>query len=75
MLSLESLHRGNSNEYTQHTIFQYIKENQLKSSQLNRYWIFPKELKDELETAVVNEPSVFEPLLFYCMHRNLTLSV
>ena len=25
-----------------------------------------KGLKKELETAVVNEPSVFEPLKFYC---------
>ena len=27
---------------------------------------FPKELKNEFETAVVNEPSVFEPMKFYC---------
>ena len=27
---------------------------------------FPKGLKIEFETAVVNEPSVFEPLKFYC---------
>ena len=25
-----------------------------------------KGLKDEFETAMVNEPSVFEPLKFYC---------
>ena len=29
---------------------------------------FSKGLKNEFETAVVNEPSVFEPLKFYCMH-------
>ena len=29
-------------------------------------WKFSKGLKIELETAVVNEPSVFEPLKFYC---------
>ena len=28
---------------------------------------FPKGLKNEFETAVVNEPSVFEPLKFYCI--------
>ena len=28
---------------------------------------FSKELKNESETAVVNEPSVFEPLKFYCI--------
>ena len=25
-------------------------------------------LKNEFETAVVNEPSVFEPLKFYCIY-------
>ena len=28
---------------------------------------FSKGLKSEFETAVVNEPSVFEPLKFYCI--------
>ena len=27
---------------------------------------FSKGLKNEFETAVVNEPSMFEPLKFYC---------
>ena len=27
---------------------------------------FSKGLKNEFETAMVNEPSVFEPLKFYC---------
>ena len=27
---------------------------------------FSKGLKNEFETAVVNKPSVFEPLTFYC---------
>ena len=30
-------------------------------------WVFFLELKNEFETAVVNEPSVFEPLKFYCI--------
>ena len=30
--------------------------------QICSYWIFSKGLKDEFETAVVNEPSVFEHL-------------
>ena len=29
---------------------------------------FSKGLKNEFETAVVNEPSVFEPLKFYCIY-------
>ena len=28
---------------------------------------FSKELQNEFETAVVVEPSVFEPMEFYCM--------
>ena len=29
-------------------------------------WFFSKGLKNEFETTVVNESSVFEPLKFYC---------
>ena len=32
-------------------------------------------LKHEFETAMVNEPSVFEPLKFYCMLYGLVISV
>ena len=28
--------------------------------------IFPQGLKNEFDSAVVNEPSVFEPMKFYC---------
>ena len=47
--------------------FQYIKENKLKLFQICSYWIFSKELKDKFETVEVKEPSVFEPLKFYCI--------
>ena len=30
---------------------------------------FSKGLKNEFETEVVNEPSVFEPLKFYCIEN------
>ena len=46
--------------------FQYIKENQFKFSQICGYRIFSKGLKNEFETGMVNEPTVFEPLKFYC---------
>ena len=68
MLSLESPHRGNFNEYTQYTIFSIKKKITLyypKSTPMG----FSKGLKNEFETAVVNEPSVFEPLKFYCKGR------
>ena len=61
MFSLESPHRGDKIYH-----FQYKKENHLKLSQICSYGIFSKGLKDEFERAVVNEPSVFEPLKFYC---------
>ena len=71
MFSLESPHRGDSSEYTQFT-FQVKKENQRKLSYICNYRIFSKGLKNEFETAVVNEPSVFEPLKFYCISLILT---
>ena len=36
---------------------------------------FSKGPKNEFETAVVNEPSVFEPLKFYCISRFHTLAL
>ena len=49
------------------------KENHSKLSQLCSYGIFSKGLKNEFETAVVNEPSVFEPLKFYCICININI--
>ena len=64
VFSLESSQRGNSNEYTQYTIFNIKKKITLSISNL-QLCFFSKGLKNEFETAVVNEPSVFEPLKFY----------
>ena len=38
-----------------------------KLSQICSYGICSKGPKNEFETTVVNEPSVFEPLKFYCI--------
>ena len=46
--------------------FSYEQEKHHKLSQICRYGLFSKGLKNEFETAVVNEPSEFEPLKFYC---------
>ena len=69
MFSLESPHRGESNEYTQYTIFNIKQKQQLslncpKSAAMG---FFSKGLKNNLETAMVNERSVFEPLNIYCI--------
>ena len=42
------------------------KENHPKLSQICNYGICSKGPKKEFETPVVNEPSVFESLKFYC---------
>ena len=68
VFSLESPHRGDSNEYTQYTIFNIKKENHPKLSQICSYVIFSKGLKNKFETAMVNEPLAFEPLKFYCIN-------
>ena len=66
MFSLESPYRGDSNEYTQFTIFNIKKKITLKDLYICSYGIFSKGPKNEFETAVINEPSVFEPLKFHC---------
>ena len=70
MFSLESPHQGDSNEYTQHTIFNIKRRKKPKKNHLIilslLLWDFSKGLKNKFETAVV-EPSVFEPLKLYCI--------
>ena len=66
VFSLKSPQRGDSNDNIQNTISQYEKNHPILS-QICNCGICSKGLKNEFETAVVNEPSVFEPLKFYCM--------
>ena len=67
MFSLESPHRSDSNEYTQYTISQYEKEITLNYPKSAAMGFFSKGTKNEYETGLANEPSVFEPLKVYCM--------
>ena len=69
MFTLESPHRGDSNEYTQYTIFNMNKKNTPNYPKSAAMGFFSKGLKNEFETSVVNEPSVFEPLEFYCINQ------
>ena len=64
VLSIESPHQGDSNEYTQYTIFNIKKEYHPKLSKIYSFGIFSM---NEFETTMVNEPSVFEPLKVYCI--------
>ena len=69
--SLESPHRGDSNEYTQYTIFSTEKKITLNYPKSAATRFFPSRLKNEFETAVVNEPLEFEALKFYCISELL----
>ena len=70
MFALESPHRGDSNENTQYTIFSMNKKNTLNYPKSAAKGFFSKGLRNEFETAVVNEPSVIEPLKFNCKYKN-----
>ena len=65
MFALKSPHHGDFNEYTQYTIFNTNKKTTLNYPKSAAMGFFSKVFKNEPETAVVNEPSVFEPLKFY----------
>ena len=52
--------------YTQYTVFNIKKKITLNYPKFAAKGIFSKGLKNEFETAMVNKPSVFEPLKFYC---------
>ena len=65
LFSLESPHRGDSNEYTQHTIISTKKKITCNYPKYNNVCSY-EELKNEFEIAVVNGPSEFEPLRYYC---------
>ena len=67
MFSLESPHRGDSNEYTQYTIFNIQKKIILNYPKSAAMGFFSRGLKNDFEITAVNEPSVFEPLKFYCI--------
>ena len=64
MFSLESSHRGDSNEYTIINLIKKITLNYSKYNNVCSYGIFCQGFKNEFETAVVNEK--VESLKFYC---------
>ena len=58
---------GNLHAYV--FLLKQVRQKHPKLSQICSYGIFSNGLKNEFETAVVNEPSVFEPLKFYCIKK------
>ena len=67
VFSLESSHQGNPNEYTQYTTSNIKKKITLNYPNFAAIGFCSKGLKNVFKTAVVDEPSVFKPLKFYCI--------
>ena len=65
MLSIESPQRGDSNEYAEYTIINIKIKLPLLIINL-QLWDFSKVLDNEFETAVVEDPSLFESLKVHC---------
>ena len=65
VFSLESPHRGDSNQCTQYIIFNMKRKNTINNPKSAAMGFFSKGLKNEFETVVVNKPSVFKLLKFY----------
>ena len=76
MFSLKPPHRGDSNEYTQYTLFNIKKKHtgQLLPK-IYTCGIFSYGLKNDFETAVVSEPSLSEPVKFYYMGMTVFLII
>ena len=73
IISLESLHGGDSYEYIQYTISPICKRKSpkiIRSLQVWDFGIFSNELKHEFKTSVVNEPSEFEPHKVYSIFKH-----
>ena len=66
MFSLESPHRRDSNVCIQYTIIKMKKKIAFKYPKSAAMGFFSEGLKDEFQTAMVNQSSVFEPLNVFC---------
>ena len=71
VFSLESPNPGHSNGYKQYTIFNIKKKITLNYPKSSAMGFCSKGLKNKLETAVLNEPTMFEPLKLYRTCINL----
>ena len=67
MFLFKSPHRGDSNKHIQYTVLIIKKKITLDYPKSAAMGFFSSGLKNEFETAVKNEPSVLEPLQFYCI--------
>ena len=67
VFSLESPHRGDSNVYTQYTIFVIKTKIAPDYSKSAAMGFFPRDSRTSSKQPWEIEPSVFEQLKFYCM--------
>ena len=67
VFSLESPHRGDSNEYTQHTIISMKRKSIQNYPKYNNAAMGLSGCQKRVRIDMVNEPSVFETLKFYCI--------
>ena len=67
MFPLNLPFRGDSNEYTKYNFLNNKKKFTINCPKSAVMGFFSKRLKNECETAVVNGPSEFEQLKFYCI--------
>ena len=65
--SLELPHQGNSNEYTQYTIFSIKRKITLNHPKSVAMRFFFLRTQEQVRNSLVNQPSVFEPSKFYCI--------
>ena len=65
VFSLESPHRGDSNKYTQNTIFSIKKKLTLNYSKSAAMGFF-EGTQERVRNSRGKQPSVFESLKFYC---------
>ena len=67
MFSFDSPHRGDSNEYTQYTLSIYERKSPevIPDTIMSSAMVF----KNEIEIAVINEPSRFELPKVYCISK------
>ena len=70
MFSSELPHRGDSKKYTKYTIFNIKRKITLNYLKWN---FFSKGLEEEFKTAVVNKPSVFQPLKVFCIYLSTVM--
>ena len=73
VFSLELPHLGDSNEYTQYSIFNIKKEKSPEIILNLQLWDFFQGTQESVPNSRGNEPSVFQPLKVYCISASAAM--